>query len=79
MTSTKKTRKIWSRLIEYLSAEVSDPSEVPQINGKLILLVSQGSQADLCALDNIVLARTSDSLVPNIVFSIFFRKPLIAY
>ena len=32
----KRTRQIWIRLIEYSSAEVSGPSEVPRIDGKLI-------------------------------------------
>ena len=51
-------------LAEYLSAKVSDPSEVPRFAGKLI--------SDLRALDNIVLVRTSDGLVQKKVFLIFF-------
>ena len=31
----KQTRQIWIRLVEYSSAEVSDPSEVPRFVGKL--------------------------------------------
>ena len=38
-------------VVEYSSFEVSDPSEVPRIVGKLIFLVFSGSQADLRALD----------------------------
>ena len=38
-------------------------------------LVSQVSRADLRALDNIVLTRTRDSLVQNIIFFIFFENP----
>ena len=36
MLKQKWTRQIWIRLVEYLSAEVSDPSEGPRIHGKLI-------------------------------------------
>ena len=67
----KYTRKIWISLVEYSSAEVSDPSEVPRIDDN-IFLVSQGSQDDLRALDGIGLLYTSDSLVRNIVFLTFF-------
>ena len=34
MTPTKYSRKIWIRLVEYSSSEVSDPSEVPRFVGK---------------------------------------------
>ena len=36
MPEQKRTRKIWIRLVEYSSFEVSDPCEVPQIDRKLI-------------------------------------------
>ena len=36
MLQQKCTRKIWICLVEYLSTEVSDPSEGPRIDGKLI-------------------------------------------
>ena len=39
-------------------------------------LVGQGRQAGLCALNNIALTCTSDSLVRNIVFFVFFLKLL---
>ena len=32
----KYTQKIWIRLAEYSSAEVSDPSEMPRMVGRLI-------------------------------------------
>ena len=64
----------------YLSAKVSDPSEVGASDQwQIDLLVIQGSQADLRVLDNVMLLCTSNSLVQNIIFSIFFRKLLIAY
>ena len=59
----KYARQIWVCLVKYSSSEVSDSSEV-------------GSQADPRELDNIVLARTSDGLVQNIVFSFIFLKVL---
>ena len=37
----KYIRKIWIRLAEYLSAEVSDPSEVPWMVGNFFLLVKE--------------------------------------
>ena len=37
----------------------------------IFFLVSQGSQVDLRALDNIMIARTSDILLRNIVFYFF--------
>ena len=46
MPKQEQTRQNRIRLVEYSSSEVSDPSEVPQIDGKLIFLVSQGSQAE---------------------------------
>ena len=36
MLKQKWTHQIWIRLVEYNSSKVSDPSEVPRINGKLI-------------------------------------------
>ena len=36
MPKQKYTRQNWIRLVEYSSAEVSDPSEGPRIDGKLI-------------------------------------------
>ena len=74
MASTKMDRQIWIRLAEYSSAKVTDPSEVPRINGKLIFLVDEGNQADLRALGNIVLARTSNSLVHKTSFFSYFFK-----
>ena len=37
MPKQKQSEQNWIRLVEYSSSEVSDPSEVPQIGGKLIL------------------------------------------
>ena len=36
MSEQNYTRQIWIRLVEYSCAEVSDPSEVPWFDGKLI-------------------------------------------
>ena len=36
MSKQKCIRQIWIRLVEYSSAEVSDPPDVPQFDGKLI-------------------------------------------
>ena len=66
MPEQKYIREIQTRHVKYLSAKVSDPSEVPRFAGKLI--------SDLRALDNIVLVCTSDSLVQNIIFFILFLK-----
>ena len=68
MTPLNIDRQIWIRLAKYSSAEVSDPFEVPRI------LTGQGSQAGLCALHNIVLERTSNSLLRSIVFLILFKN-----
>ena len=77
MAKTKYTREIWIRLVDHSSSEVSGPSEVSQFVGKLIFLISYGSQADLRALDNIVLTYTSDILVRLYQFIIKYRKPRI--
>ena len=74
MSEHRRTKQIWSRLVEYSSAEVSDPSEVPRINGKLIFKLVKEVKLSLRALDNIVLVRTSTSLVRNIDSLIFFEK-----
>ena len=47
------------------------PSEVPRFVGKLIFLLSLGSQSVPRELDNIVLACTSNKLVQNVVFQFF--------
>ena len=49
---------------------------MPRFVGKSIFEVSQGSLADLRALDNIVLARTSDSLLQNLVFFNFSKNSI---
>ena len=36
MPKQKYTWQIWIRVVKYSSAEASDPSEVPRINGELI-------------------------------------------
>ena len=36
MRPQKHTRQIWIRLVEYSSSEVSDPSEMPRIDDKLV-------------------------------------------
>ena len=49
-------------LVEYSCVEVSGPSEVPQVVRELIFRLIQGSQACVCAIDNIVFTHTSDNL-----------------
>ena len=53
------------RVVKYSSAEVSGPSDVPWLAGKLII-----------ALDKIVLTRTSNSLVQNIFSSVSFENSI---
>ena len=36
MAEQKYTRQIWTHLVKFLSAEVSDPYEGPRVDGKLI-------------------------------------------
>ena len=71
MVPTKGTRQIWIRLVEYCSSEVSDPSEVPWIVGKLIFWLVKGVKL-ICVRSIITcLCVPSDSSVQNI-FSKFF-------
>ena len=69
MPKQKDTQQIWIPLVKYSSAEVWDPSEVSRLVGKLMFLVSSGSQADSRMLNIIVLALTSDNLVIGQFFS----------
>ena len=65
------------RLVEYSSSEVSDPSEVPRINGNFFFQLVQEVKLILVSsieLDNIVLVFTSNKLVQNIVFLVFFQN-----
>ena len=41
MPEQKQTTQIWIRLVEYSSAEVSDPSEVPRFVRELMFNVFQ--------------------------------------
>ena len=66
MPKQKWTRQIWIGIAKYSSFEVSDPSELPRIDGKLIFeLVKEVKliRVSLIELDNIVLMCTSDKLV----------------
>ena len=66
MSEQKDTRQIWIRPIEYSSAEVSGPSEVPWFVGKQFFkLVKEVKLICVrCAqYYNIVFARTSNILV----------------
>ena len=40
MSEQKQSPQIQNRLVKYSSSEVSDPSEVPQLVGKINYLVS---------------------------------------
>ena len=68
MSEQKCTTQNQIRLTKYSCAEVSGPSEAPRFVGKLILIF-QGNQADVRALDNRMFARTNESyVVRNIDF-----------
>ena len=60
MSEQKCTTQNQIRLTKYSCAEVSGPSEAPRFVGKLILIF-QGNQADVRALDNRMFARTNES------------------
>ena len=59
------TKQNWIRVVKYLSAKVSGPSDVSWLAGKLII-----------ALDKIVLTRTRNSLGQNIFSSVSFKNSI---
>ena len=77
--------KIWPQQKYIDPADLDSPCRILVCGGlgpfwgasdqwKIDILASQGSPADLCALDNIMLVRISNSLVRNIFFYIFFKS-----
>ena len=71
MPKQKWTEQNWICLVEYSGSEVSDPSEVPQIIGKLFFQLVKEVKlicVRLIELDDIVLVCTSDNLVRASIF-----------
>ena len=71
MPKQKWTGQNRIRLVEYSGSEVSDPSEVPQIIGKLFFQLVKEVKlicVRLIELDDIVLVCTSDNLVRASIF-----------
>ena len=57
MYEQKYTKQNWIWPVEPSCAKISDPSEMPRFDGKLIFFVISGSQSEMCALVDIVLTR----------------------